>query len=194
MIKRGFAADKMHVQLRHRTLWSMFSNRHDLLLVVFLASQLTIIHLLGPIALDMLTIQLSPLDTSVFRRTVARWGSEGTARFANHFWLDALLHPLLYGAFLRERVTVRLAPPSAASSLAQPLRLLAAFGAAFDVLENSVHMYLLRGGLEAAPDHLIRAAASAATAKWLMLLPVLCAVLPLAPWSASASRWRPKAA
>jgi hypothetical protein len=161
-------------------------NRHDTLLACCVVTQLVIALLLGPICHDLLRIQLSPHDPSIFRNIVRSWTSNGQLHyFKRHFLLDSW-YPLLYGAFLRERLAFVLPPPASALGVqCQWWGRVAALGAFLDIVENSVHQYMLVTGsfMEDAPEGLIRAAAAAATAKWLLLLPVVVIVFPLSPWS-----------
>jgi hypothetical protein len=163
--------------------------------------QLSIILILGPLSQDLLAIQLTA-DPSAFRAIVAKWDISDISNFVWHFALD-VPYPLFYGALLWQRATYLLGNHNTgrAHLLLNILHWSGAFGAACDVLENSLHLFALWStdwdfesasdwviraaaidwDFESASDWVIRAAAIAAITKWALLLPTVCALAPGAP-------------
>jgi hypothetical protein len=146
--------------------------------------QLSIILILGPLSQDLLAIQLTA-DPAAFRAIVAKWDISDISNFIWHFALD-VPYPLFYGALLWQRATYLLGNHNTgrARLLLNILHWSGAFGAACDVLENSLHLFALWStdwDFESASDWVIRAAAIAAITKWALLLPTVCALAPGAP-------------
>tara|TARA_B110001452_G_scaffold260221_1_gene257490 strand:- start:2533 stop:3090 length:558 start_codon:yes stop_codon:yes gene_type:complete len=141
------------------------------LLAACVATQVCILWILGPIATSLLEVQLC-FDPDRFSTIVRGWSTSGELwRFKAHFALDLVLYPVLYGLLLRRR--------SAALGMPRWVARLATAGAALDVAENALHLgAMLAGELHDAPDWLVLAAASAASVKWCVLLPVVVALMP----------------
>ena len=134
--------------------------------------QVWTVALLGPIAADLLRLQLCFKPES-FRQIVRAWSLADLECFRRHFLVDAI-YPVFYGAFLREAAAHMLSGPTR-----RVCRMAALLGAVLDVLENAIHMAMLfgrLGGLERADSQWVIAASTAATIKWTVTLPV-CAAL-----------------
>lgn len=152
------------------------------LLAACVATQLCILWVLGPISTSLLEVQLC-FDPDRFRTIARGWSTSGELwRFQAHFALDFVFYPVMYGLLLRRR--------SAALGMPRWVARLATTGAVLDVAENALHVgAMLSGELHDAPSWLVLAAASAASAKWCILLPVVVALMPRGDgmdWSAFA--------
>ena len=80
---------------------------HKVLFCVALLSQVTIGIVLGPIANDLLRLQVrSAFYPETYREQLAAWSVEERARFEKHYDLDLWFHPLAYGSLFASWVTV----------------------------------------------------------------------------------------
>ena len=120
---------------------------------------------IGP---QLLSLQLC-FEPSRFRALTESWSNAQLDRFSAHFWLD-MWYPLLYGLVCWRRAAALFWRPCERRARCT-LQVLAATAALCDLVENMLHFSVLPT-LHTAPDWLILWASSAATAKWIMMMPV----------------------
>ena len=145
-----------------------------LLFACCLVTQGTILALLGTeVGPQLLTLQLC-FSPERFRTITAGWSPDALFRFRLHFVVDAW-YPLLYGVFMWQRAGAVLPHRHRRR---QALRALAVIGSMCDLVENALHMSAACAALHHAPDWLILAASTAASIKWLVMLPACLALRP----------------
>ena len=134
--------------------------------LLYVASQANIALMTLPLKPDVLAFQLTFSATS-FWSIVDAWGPSGVALYQAHMPFD-MLHPLTYGALgvLIVNRTPLFVPFSPAicrfSCLVLPV------AGAFDLVENSCHLYLLAQG-HTAGAWVILLSGSCATIKWTLV-------------------------
>jgi hypothetical protein len=150
--------------------------------LLFCVSQACIGLILGPkLGQDVGQMQTFALvQPSVFRELAASWSQDDIDRFRRHFYLDFVLHPLIYSCFFAAWTGLELASLTSATI---PLHYETWVGLIFmagacDVIENAIHFSMLPN-LDSAGDAEIRAAAVFSMIKWLIMLPT-------AAWCAAA--------
>jgi hypothetical protein len=131
---------------------------------LFVASQANILAQAGPVATDILQLQLTASPES-FRDIVQGWSPAELARYRSHFAWDTV-HPLVYGGFLVLWTLVAHRRRRFVSRTLRVLLFLAVAPSVLDYVENAMHLYLEvnRGSINSGT---VLIAATAATLKWL---------------------------
>lgn len=142
---------------------------------LFVASQANIIAHLGPIAGDLLSLQVT-MSPETFRDILAGWNAEELSRYRSHFAWDSV-HPLIYGGLLGLwTLVVHRHRPLSPRAL-RVFSVLAVTPSVLDYVENGFHIYL-ETNRSAINTGTVLIAGGAANLKWLCagLIIVLLAV------------------
>lgn len=149
----------------------MLAYRPLFLLLATLAyalSQGNLIRLIGPLEPSIFSLQLA-FSAERFAAVLNAWGAEGLARYQAHFVYD-FVHPFIYGAF--GYVWARYSPLFVTASrgifcfwvLCLPI------AGWCDLIENTLHVFLLQQGIEHLSETMVLAASWAAAIKWSLAL------------------------
>jgi len=110
-------------------------------LIVYLISQIIILTIVAKLGHDMLGIQTT-LSDEKFLAIARTWESSGlTDTYYLHFYLD-FFHPLIYSVFLSSFMALAFNRRNISGAWNFML-LLPYLAAAFDLIENGMHVYLL---------------------------------------------------
>jgi hypothetical protein len=110
-------------------------------LIIYCVSQVIIMVIVSSLGSDMLGIQVT-LSNDKFLAIARGWESSGlTGVYYRHFYLD-YIHPIIYGIFLSSFMAKAFDRRNIPGKL-NILLLLPFLAAAFDLIENSMHLYLL---------------------------------------------------
>ncbi|HEX6075364.1 MAG TPA: hypothetical protein VFZ32_08895 [Micromonosporaceae bacterium] len=130
---------------------------------LFVASQVNIILQLGPVAGDLLQLQLTT-SPETFRGILEGWSPEDLNRYRSHFAWDSV-HPLIYGGLLGLWMLVVHRERSFSPRGLRILLILALASSMLDYLENAIHLYL-ETNRESINGGTVLIAAAAAGVKW----------------------------
>lgn len=111
-------------------------------LLLFLISQVTILSITADLGKDFLGLQTT-FSNKVFLHIAQSWKTSGLIEsYYQHFYLDFIIHPVLYGIFLSSLLAWTFDRKRILTS--SYILLLLPFLASFwDVMENSLHLYML---------------------------------------------------
>lgn len=111
-------------------------------LCMFVLSQITILYITSQLGSSFPRLQLT-FSAEKFLSIVQAWKSSGLlVTYYRHFYLDYIIHPVLYGIFLSSfmawTLNRRNYPPELSFLVILP------FAATFlDIIENNIHLFLL---------------------------------------------------
>lgn len=110
-------------------------------LIIYCVSQVIIMMIVSSLGSDMLGIQVT-LSNDRFLSIARGWESSGlTGTYYRHFYLD-FIHPVIYGIFLSSFMAKAFDRRDIPAKL-NILLLLPFVASVFDLIENSMHLYLL---------------------------------------------------
>jgi hypothetical protein len=133
---------------------------------LFLTSQLWILRTLDAIAPDLLTLQTT-FSHETFNEIVSRWSTDDLERFQTHFYLDFLIHPVLYSTFVCS-VAARLFNSYSVSDRFNWMLCLPFLAGASDIVENAAHVAMLPDMTDA-PYFLLAIGSTFALIKWTVI-------------------------
>ena len=140
---------------------------------LFVASQANIIAQAGPVAADVLRLQLTG-SPETFREILDGWSAEELARYRSHFAWDSI-HPLIYGTLFGLWTMVVHRQRTLSRRALRLFLILAIAPSVLDYVENAFHLYL-EVNRESITRGVVMVAAGAAILKWLCAA-VVCALL-----------------
>ena len=110
-------------------------------LILYIISQISIMVITSGLGSDFLGLQIT-ISSDTFLGIAKTWQSKGlTGMYYRHFFFD-YVHPLLYGIFISSFMAKAFNKRNISASL-NPLLLLPFIASALDLIENSIHLYLL---------------------------------------------------
>lgn len=111
-------------------------------LLLFFISQVTILSVTADLGRDFLGLQTT-LSSKVFLHIAQSWKTTGLINsYYQHFYLDFIIHPILYGVFISSLLAWTFDRKRISAS-ADILLLLPFLASVLDITENSLHLYLL---------------------------------------------------
>lgn len=134
---------------------------------VFVVSQATIVHMLGPAGPRVLEVQTA-WSAERYRQILGSMDSETTARFRSHYYPD-FVHPAIYAAALRAGAKRLQESAPMTPTVSRILALAPVASAAGDYVENIVGLHLLDHP-EHITDSVVRATTTVSVAKWVLAL------------------------
>lgn len=124
----------------------------------------------GASGLGVFYLQLSFTKES-FLRVLSLWGEYGTDLFLKTIWID-YIYPVVYSFLISGALAITEFKLSQSGTVFSPfsrnIYLLPFFAAAFDMAENSLHIYIISGKFFS--ENLIFTASIAASVKWLIII------------------------
>ncbi len=110
-------------------------------LILYIISQISIMIITSGLGSDFLSLQIT-LSRDTFLGIAQNWQSQGLIdMYYRHFYFD-YIHPLLYGIFISSFMAKAFNKRNISESL-DLLLLLPFVASALDMVENSIHLYLL---------------------------------------------------
>lgn len=136
--------------------------------LAYCVSQGNLIRLIGPLDPSIFSLQLA-FSVERFAAVLQAWGAEGLARYHEHFNYD-FLHPLIYGAF--GYIWARYSPlfVSASRGVFCFWVICLPIAGWCDLIENTLHVFLLRQEISALSEWMVLGASGAAAIKWTLAL------------------------
>lgn len=111
-------------------------------LLLFFLSQLTIMLITADLGIDLLKLQTA-LTSQAFLYIAHSWKTTGLlTSYYHHFYLDFIIHPMLYGVLLSSLLAWTFNRKRISASF-DILLLLPFLASVLDITENSLHFYLL---------------------------------------------------
>lgn len=166
---------KAHLQAYREIIGRRYILLGSLLLVVL--SQAVILFIASDLGIDFLRMQTT-FSSAVFLRIAHAWNAAGLMQqYFRHFYLDFVIHPILYGVFISSLMAWTFQRKNI-SARADSLLLLPFMATAFDLIENNLHLYLLTD-LSRLSDVIIFYSGLCSWAKWIIALGCLFGSLAL---------------